>query len=92
MDPSARLNAHRRDPKKVDRGGYFTLQPVFVGLNLATAKIFEQGLMEALKPYMLINEIRAIARWRVGPQHFVQAVLTHLGNVAENEWLYWLRK
>jgi predicted GIY-YIG superfamily endonuclease len=89
---AARYSAHKANAEKKKYGGNFTMQAVYVGLNLVSAKAYEQGLMTAFGTHVLINKYRAIARGKIGPQYFTQAVLSNMKDVAENEWLYWLGK
>ena len=86
-----RLYAHQNNPEKRARGGNFTLVPVYVGLSYIVSRAMEQALMNALGPEMLINKIRGISVSNVTPLFFVEAVLERIGDIAEDEWLNFLR-
>ena len=82
-----RYAAPKRNPEKKREGGDFLIQPVYVNLNRLESKVYEQALMNAFEPEILINKIRGIARNRISPIHFVKSVISRIGDIAENDWL-----
>ena len=48
--------------------------------------------MKAFGTHILINKIRGISRNKIKSIHWTSAVLSYVGDIAENEWLYWLGK
>lgn len=89
---TARYSAHKANPEKVAAGGNFLMVPVYNGLDAVSAKALEQGLMNAYSTHILINKIRGISRKKIKPKYWTTAVLSYVGDIAENEWLYWLGK
>lgn len=89
---TARYSAHKANPEKVAAGGNFLMVPVYTGLDAVSAKALEQGLMNAYSTHILINKIRGISRKKIKPKYWTTAVLSYVGDIAENEWLYWLGK
>ena len=89
---SARYSAHKSNPEKILAGGDFLMVPVYTGLDAVSAKSLEQGLMTAFGTHILINKIRGISRNKIRSKHWTSAVLSYVGDIAENEWLYWLGK
>ena len=89
---SARYSAHKSNPEKILAGGDFLMVPVYTGLDAISAKSLEQGLMTAFGTHILINKIRGISRNKIRSKHWTSAVLSYVGDIAENEWLYWLGK
>jgi len=87
----ARLAAHKSNPEKIAAGGKFVLLPVYVGLSLVGAIAMDQGLMRALSATILINKIRGLAQNKVAPKHWFLGITSYLGDIAENEWLNWLK-
>lgn len=66
------------------------MQPVYVGLDFISARALEQSLMKCLGPLILINKIRGIAKNKIKPIYWTQAVISYMVDIAENEFLYWL--
>lgn len=89
---SVRYSAHRSNPEKILAGGNFLMVPIYTGLDALSAKSLEQGLMNAFGPHILINKIRGISSGKIKSIHWTSAVLSYVSDVAENEWLNWLRK
>ncbi len=89
---SARYSAHKSNPEKILAGGNFLMVPVYTGLDALSAKSLEQALMTAFGAHILINKIRGISRSKIKSKHWTSDVLSYVGDIAENEWLYWLGK
>ncbi len=87
---SKRYSAHKRDLEKKKVGGDFMIQPVYVNLNWLESRVYEQALMNAFEPEILINKIRGLARNKISPIHFVESVLSRIGDIAEDEWLNYI--